>query len=256
MTYINNCKEFKNEIISRFEPARVVAGMFNDDEINQISLLQFQLADKLKWAPSSNNMQPVCDINLLFEKAPFLKSRFEQEIGSFSDKHSGNYYITTQLHDAHVDLLSERECSEQWTKNVIPYKSAIIPLMITNWSDAHTSFFDQRHIGYSVTFDRMHVSEQGNSDYVVAREYPECVDISGNVLNMETDYVRQKEFLFPQIPVGNMRGFSIENTLHYNPGDVMIFDACQVHASCVRRSKPNYRWLKSGINIQFYKEIQ
>jgi len=255
MTYINNCEKYKSDIVNRFEPARIVSNMFTQQEIEQISLLQFQLADKLKWAPSSNNMQPVCDINRLFDLAKFLKPKFQEQIGEFSDKHTGNFYITTQLHDAHVDLLTERECDEDWTKQVVPYKSAVIPLMITNWSDAHTAFFNQRHIGYSVTFDRMEVSEQGNSDYVVAREYPECVDIDGNVLDMEKDYAREQEFLFPQVPVGNMRGFSIETVLNYNPGDVMIFDACQVHASCVRRSKPNYRWLKSGINIQFYKEI-
>lgn len=255
MTYIENCKKHQQTIVDNYEPARLVNNMFTPDEIEQLSLLQFQLADRLKWAPSSNNMQPVCDVNKLFEHMPVLKEKFQKEIGEFSDNHSGNFYITTQLHDAHVDLLSERECSEEWTNNIIPYKSCVIPLMITNWSDAQTAFFDQRHIGYSVTLDRLHKSEQGNSDYTVAREYPECTTIDGKIADMQKEYKRETEFLFPQIPSGNLRGLSIEKVFTYTPGDVMLFDACQIHASCTRRSKPNYRWLKSGINIQFYKEV-
>lgn len=255
MTYIDNCRQHQAEIIDNFRPARSVENMFTEDELEQLRLKQFQLADKLKWAASSNNIQPVCDINQLFVELPWLADKFKEEIGEFSDYHTGNFYITTQLHDAHADLLSERECQESWTHKVIPYKSAIIPLMITNYSDAHTAFFEQRHVGYSVTLDRLHVSEQGNSDYNVAREYPVCYDYQGNECDMEQDYVRETEFLFPQIPVGNMRGLKVGTVLPYEIGSAMIFDACQIHASCVRRSKPNYRWLKSGINIQFYKEV-
>lgn len=113
MTYIENCKKHQRTIVDNYEPARLVNNMFTPDEIEQLSLLQFQLADRLKWAPSSNNMQPVCDVNKLFEHMPVLKEKFQKEIGEFSDNHSGNFYITTQLHDAHVDLLSERECNEE-----------------------------------------------------------------------------------------------------------------------------------------------
>ena len=79
-------------------------------------------------------------------------------------------------------------------------------------------------------------------------------DINGNIIRTE-EWPEKTGFLFPQIPRGNMQGLSIETVLEFIPGDVMIFDACQIHASCVKRSKPNYKWLKSGINLQFYKEV-
>ena len=31
-----------------------------------------------------------------------------------------------------------------------------------------------------------------------------------------------------------MEGLSIESVLEFNPGDLMIFDACQIHASCCK----------------------
>jgi len=255
MTYIKNCHQHLDDITGAFEPARSVDNFLTQDEIEHLILLQFQLADKVKYTQTSNNIQPVCNVNKLFEEIPSLTERFYELIGDFSDHHTGNYYITTQLHDAHVDLLTERECLEPWTQSLIPYKSCVIPLMISDNAHAQTAFFNQRHIGYSITFDRVGISEQANSDYELSREYPNLFNIDGTRNYSNRDYERKKNILFPQIPVGNLKGLSIETVLDYTPGSVMLFDACQIHASCVKRSKPNYKWLKSGINIQFYKEV-
>lgn len=258
MTYIENCTKHRAQIISAFEPARLETGFLSTDEIQKLMTLQFQLANRVKWTSTSNNIQPVCNIDDVFQHMPELTDRFHQLLGDFSQHHTGNYYITTQLHDAHVDLISQAESQRpefNWTNRVIPYKSVVIPLMITDGADAHTAFFDQRHIGHSITFDRVNASRQENSDYEIAREYPDFYDLQGNPASSTQDYVRNTGFLMPQIPVGNLRGLSVETALPYSVGDIMVFDACQVHASCVKRSKPNYRWLKSGMNIQFYREV-
>jgi len=257
MSYIDNCEKYHKQIVDAFEPARCVENFFSADEIDQLRLLQFQLADRLKYTSTSNNIQPVCDIDTVFERLPWLADRMRTEIGDFSDHHTGNYYITTQLHDAHVDLLSRQETDRpefEWSNRVIPYKSVVIPLIISERADAYTAFFHQRHIGYSFTFDRVNISEQENSDYTIIRTYPDFYNIDGKISN-KGEYVREKNFLFPQIPPGNLIGLSIEDALPYEVGNIMIFDACQIHASTVKRNKPNYRWLKSGMNIQFYKEI-
>jgi len=258
MTYIDNCKTYLREITGAFEPAQSIPAFFTEKEINDLLLLQFQLADRLKYTATSNNIQPVCNIDSLFEKLPWLADKFKAVIGDFMDNHSGNYYITTQLHDAHVDLLSEEETLRPefaWSKRVIPYKSCVIPLIITPGAEAQTAFFHQRHVGYSVTLDRANVSSQDNSDYTLARMYPTMYNIDGSESGHYEPYERKKFILFPQIPLANLTGLSVETVLDYDIGSVMIFDACQIHASCVKRNKPNYRWLKSGINIQFYKEI-
>jgi hypothetical protein len=259
MTYLENCIKYRDQIAAAFEPARLETGFFTPAEIEQLMVLQFRMANRVKWTSTSNNIQPVCNIDDLFEIIPGFTAKFESIIGKFADNHTGNYYITTQLHDAHVDLITQSESERDefaWTNSVIPYKSVVIPLMITEGADAHTAFFDQRHIGHSITFDRVNASSQENSDYEIARNYPDFYDINGNVVSSSEDYIRNTGFLMPQIPVGNLRGLSVETVLPYSVGDIMVFDACQIHASCVKRSKPNYRWLKSGMNIQFYKEIK
>lgn len=245
--YLDNCNIHKQHIIDRFEPAQCVEQFFSTAEVEQLTLLQFRLASRVKWTSTSNNIQPICDIDSLITLVPWFRERMMEQIGKFSDHHTGNYYITTQLHDAHVDLLTEVECNEYpWTASVVPYKSCVIPLLITEGADAYTAFFNQRHTGNSITLDRASISSQENSDYTISRSYPEFTNYGDTI---------EHNYIFPQIPEENLDGLSVETVLPFKPGNIMIFDACQIHASCVSKNRPNYRWLKSGINIQFYKEI-
>ena len=59
------------------------------------------------------------------------------------------------------------------------------------------------------------------------------------------------------ITENNLRGFEEETILDYEVGSLMVFDACQVHASIVMQMVTqrhiNY-WMKNGMNIQFYLE--
>lgn len=256
MTYKENLEKHHSEITGNFSLAKTVKNAFTQEQVNELFQQQFILAEGAKWTPTSRNIQASVDIDTLFLNCPWLDEIFSDIlVDDYSKYHSGNFYITTQLHDAHVDLLTYEETERfHWAKNIIPWKSCVIPLIITDGADAHTAFFNERHIGTSVTFDRVQVSSQDNSDYELAREYPALYGIDGAVLLTE-EWPDKDGFLFPQIPRGNLQGLSIESVLEFNPRDIMVFDACQVHASCVKRSKPNYKWLKSGINIQFYKEV-
>jgi hypothetical protein len=255
MTYIENLQKHHSEITQRFSEAKTIKSAFTPEQVNELFQQQFILAEGAKWTASSRNIQTSVDIDTLFNNCTFLDEVFKDLVGDYYKHHSGNFYVTTQLHDAHVDLLTEEETNRfEWAKNVVPYKSCVIPLVITDGADAHTAFFNERHVGTSITFDRVEISSQENSDYEIAREYPDLYDINGNIIRTE-EWPEKTGFLFPQIPRGNMQGLSIETVLEFIPGDVMIFDACQIHASCVKRSKPNYKWLKSGINLQFYKEV-
>lgn len=250
MPYIDNCIRYKDDIISRFSASESLSGFLTRREVDELLLAQFQLADRIKWTATSNNIQPVCDIDALFKKLPWLDEKFSEVLGDYSDHHSGNFYITTQLHDAHADLLTADECSNpsfEWTHTVVPYKSVVIPLLLTEGGDAHTAFFRQRHIGHSITLDKAGVSKQSDSMYQIARHYPDFIT-HGQIYTGD-------EYLMPQIPEENLSGMDIETILQFNIGDVMLFDSCQIHASCVSTHSPNYKWLKSGINIQFYKEI-
>lgn len=255
MLYKDIIEKYHDEIISNFEPSRVLENILSEKQIGELMLYQFQNSDRVRWTDTSNNIQPICNMTKIFLDIPWLRELFENEIGKFSDNHSGNYYITTQLHDTHADLLTEVETQEDWAKNLIPYKSCVIPLAISHDAKAHTAFFHQRHVGFSITLDRVFQSKQEKSLYEISREYPDFYLEDGSV-SPETKYNPQDyEYIFPHIENENLDGLTIESVHEFTPGNIMIFDACQLHASCVHYTRPNFHWLKNGINIQFYREV-
>jgi hypothetical protein len=249
MKYIECCEKYKNDIISRFSPAEKIDNFFTKEETDQLRLYQFQNTRRVKMQDSSSNIQPLVDIGKMIYALDFLENKFKDLFGDFSRRHSGNYFISNQPHDVHTDLLTEDE--GEWTENLIPYKSVIIPLFLTKGAQAHTAFMDQRRIGYSVIFDRDYVSTDDSSCYEILREYNGLIDINGNPTdpNLEpNDWTRSR---YPQVTRNNFIGFSEETVLNQTVGSILVFDACQLHASVINNSRP---WMKNAINIQFYKE--
>jgi len=255
MNYTKGVKQEKQNIIDRFSPAKILENVLTDEQVHELLLFQFQNADRIKWTATSSNIQPSINIVKMLEKFDWLKDIIAKEIGDFWEgQHSGNYFITTQLHDAHADLLTEKETDEDWAQGFIPYKSAVIPIIITARAKAYTAFFNQRHIGHSITLDREFVTSQDDSMYEISRDYPDFYMGDGSVSTF-ADIEKHPKYIFPHIHPENNRGLSIENVFEFKPGNIMIFDACQIHASCVTTDRPNFHWLKSGINIQFYKKL-
>jgi len=254
LTYIECCEKYRQQIIDRFEPAKKIEDFFSEDEIGELRLYQFQKSKKVKFRETSSNIQPNVNINQMFKDLEWLRPKFVDLFKTeFSKKHSGNFYITTQPHDHHVDLPSE---DEEGFENLIPFKSVIIPLFLTHNCWATTTFFKQRRVGYSITFDRDHLTSQKDSLYKIAREYDGLIDQNGNPCDAEKDYKQWSNEKYPHISQNNFRGFEEEIILDYKLGSVMVFDACQVHASVLEPyEKPEiHNWLKNGINIQFYLE--
>ena len=253
MSYIDNCEKYKSTIIDNFEEAQNIKGILSQDLIDKLVLFQFNNTKRVKWSSTSRNIQPIVNIDNIFKDIPEIKEIFNELIGDFYKYHTGNFYITTMLHDAHVDLLTEQECNTkdfEWTDNIIPYKSAIIPLLVNDDADAYTAFFRERHIGYSVTFDKAGYSYDKNSDYNIAREYPKFYRYGEN---------RNSEFLMrnPLVPKKNVEDFDYENIFKFKPGNIMLFDACQIHMSVIRdwKTERDIDFLKNRINIQFYREV-
>ena len=122
----------------------------------------------------------------MFVDMPWLQEKFANFFRTqlFSKRHSGNYYITTQPHDHHVDLPSE---DEEGFDNLIP-QECDNPLFPTYNTVASTAFFKQRRVGYSITFDRDRKTRQRDSLYKIARTYDGLIDINGNDCDPEKDY--------------------------------------------------------------------
>jgi hypothetical protein len=269
MSYINNCKKYRQDIIDRFEPAYVIEKFFSENEIQTLMDYQFQNAKRVKARPTSCNIQSVVSMQRLFRDNPWLTDKFTEAIGKFDDNsQTGNYYITNQLHDAHVDLISEEEVKndEYWaihshdehisvTNNIIPWKSVVFPLFLSYEADCYTAYMHQRRIGYATTFDRDYLTEQADSSYTLARNYDGFIDVNGNPLPNTNDSPGWTEEKYPLISKENFSGFSEEAIFRQVTGDVMVFDACQIHASCQLPNSED-RWMKNGMNIQFYKSIE
>lgn len=256
LTYKECCQVYRQQIIDRFEPAKKIDNFFSDSEIEQLQLYQFQKSKKVKFRPTSANIQPNVNLNQMFIDLPWMQQKFEQLFKcKFSNLHSGNYYITTQPHDHHVDLPSEEETGFD---NLIPFKSVIIPLFLTYNTVASTAFFKQRRIDYSITFDRDYQTDQKDSLYQLARTYDGLIDQYGNTCDPEKNYGNWSQEKYPHITENNLRGFEEETILDYEVGSLMVFDACQVHASIVIPSDSAHiehtGWMKNGMNIQFYLE--
>ncbi len=252
MSYIENCNTHRNTIIKNFEEAKLVKDCLDKDLIKELLMYQFTEAYNIKWQDTSRNLQAICDIDEIFTKIPVMQDIFKNLIGEFSEHHTGNFYITSMLHDAHCDLLTQSECEMsmfEWTKRMIPYKSAIIPLVINEDAEAYTAFFRQRHIGHSITLDKGGRSEQENSLYEIAREYPEFYEYGPKL---------ESDFRNPLLPKDTVEDLDYENIFKFEVGDIMLFDACQIHMSVVEswKEEKDIDFLKSGINIQFYREVE
>ena len=91
MSYLNNCKKYKDKIINNFSNAECIENVFEQKTLDKIIEYQFQNTYKVKWTDTSKNIQPLCDIDNLFIKVPELQSIFQDIIGNFSKKHTGKY---------------------------------------------------------------------------------------------------------------------------------------------------------------------
>lgn len=252
MSYIENCFTHRQTIIDNFEEAKALKSVLSEKNVKDILMYCFNNTYNIKWQNTSRNLQPLVDIDMMVENVEGIKDLFNDLVGPFCEYHTGNYYITTMLHDPHCDLLTKEECSEsvfKWAKNVIPFKSMIIPLAINSDAEAYTAFFRERHIGHSITLDKANWTSQENSMYEIAREYPDFYKFGKSYTG--------KEMWNPSIPQENAEDLEIESIIKFNVGDIMLFDACQIHMSVVDRNKQerDIDFLKTGLNIQFYREV-
>ena len=250
--YISNCEKYKQDIIDRFEPAYVMEKFFSDDEIQMLMDYQFQNAKRVKARPSSGNIQSVVSVQRMFKTHKWLTHKFTEALGVFDEVLTGNFYITIMHHDAHVDLINEEEENDPVFHNLIPWKSVVFPIFLSDNADCYTAFMDQRRIGYAATFDRESLTQQDNSSYKLFREYDGFLDVNGNPMPGTNDSPGWSSEKYPLISKENFSGFSEESVFKQVTGDVMVFDACQVHASCQPEGTHKH-WLKNGMNIQFYK---
>ena len=250
--YISNCKKYKQDIIDRFEPAYVMEKFFSDNEVQLLMDYQFQNAKRVKARPSSGNIQSVISVQRMFKTNKWLTHKFTEALGEFDPVQTGNFYITIQHHDAHVDLINEEESTDPTFQNLIPWKSVVFPLFLSEDADCYTTYMHKRRIGYAATFDRESLTQQDNSSYKLFREYDGFLDVNGKPLPSTNDSPGWSKEKYPLISKENFSGFSEEAIFRQVTGDVMVFDACQVHASCQPEGTHKH-WLKNGMNIQFYK---
>ena len=78
MDYKNNCKQFKDTIVDNFSKSQCIENFFTQQEIELLSTYQFKNTERLKWTATSNNIQPVIDIDTMFKTFDWLDNKFNK----------------------------------------------------------------------------------------------------------------------------------------------------------------------------------
>lgn len=184
----------------------------------------------------------------------------------------GNFFITPSQYGLHSDSLRKQDFTSNLNHTPeiherrawVPWKNIIIPLWVTPPQiDSQICFFEQRHLDWA------HVYNHGSETTGISTTYPIIKNMYDvQFYNAAGKPIDKKENLHPypedhftkyfRTPEGKnltsykrFTGLKPEKTFSWRPGDLMVFDPCQLHAtnSGANTGKP---WtLKMGLLLKF-----
>ena len=182
---------------------------------------------------------------------------------------SGNFFITPQQYGLHTDSITKHDFEESLKRVPLSdpmrrytvWKNILIPLWLGGEEDidgGQILFFDQRHIDWS------HVYNHGNATKSIATTYPIADDYSkldfydgqGHLMSKDLKpFDKEIHDRYLITPIKRLTGLSTEAVLDWTPGDAMVFDAVQLHATN-RGSKHLTPWYcKMGLLLCFIVEL-
>lgn len=234
----------KETLLQNFSEARHIENILNQDELEFIWKLAFQDGDVRK--NSLGNLFIIGDCvkdsyNMIKHKLP-IDTEFS----------GGNFFITNNPYGLHMDGFKENQDN---IENYIVYKNILIPLWIGGSNEGgNLVFFNQRLIDYSSAFNKGGKSEYNQSTYKIHIDYSDLqyYDQNGHEINKSLNNEPLDVEIYnnhlSHIEYARLDGFTVENIFPWVPGDIMIFDALQVHASTWGTPK----WLnKMGLLLKF-----
>ncbi len=188
----------------------------------------------------------------------------------------GNFFITPSQYGLHTDSLRQEDYlqnlnsfpAQHAQRSWVPWRNIIIPLWVTPpESESQICFFKQRHLDWA------HVYNHGNKTRGIASSYPIITDMSKvqfydetgteiPMLDNSLPYSEEHFKNFFQTPDGKnltppvrLTGLSPENTFNWTPGDLLVFDSCQLHSTNNGANRGTPWTLKMGLLLKFLHPI-
>jgi hypothetical protein len=258
-------------IRKNFSPALVHKNIFSENELKWLYCFAFSKCRTVRHNANgtifvSGNFKTA--FQQLKEKIlPFLP---QAENSVVID---GNFFITPSQYGLHNDSIKESDFTASTVRipadhpqrRWVPWKNVIIPIWVAPPdTQSHICFFEQRHIDWS------HVYNHGGKTKKISTMYPvidnmadvQFYNASGEKITKDLNSVPYPEdhfksyFRTPQgkdlTPYFRFTGLKPEGTFEWTPGDLMIFDAMQLHATN-NGNNVGLPWaLKMGLLFKFY----
>ena len=149
--------------------------------------------------------------------------------------YGGNFFIASHPYGLHLDSFNRVDVKND---NTTVYKNVLIPLWIggSAFGD-YLTFFEQRLIDYGSAFNFGGSTSYKESKYQVYNDYSSLQFVDRNGKNIDKKYnslqfnLHDKDKYLQNIEYVRLTGMTIENVFEWKPGDIIIFDSVQIHAS-------------------------
>ena len=238
----------KETIINNLSKAQAFKNILTSNEIEDIWKLAF-----------SNNSVRKNPLGNIFISGNCVKAAYElikHKIPINAKLYSGNFFICTTPYGIHLDSFNQKEEKDDGTTI---YKNVLIPLWIGGCNDGgKVIFFDQRLVDYGCAFNKGGPTSYKESRYQVYNDYLDLQFYDGNrqkidkKLNNVPFNSLYHLLYFNHINQERLEGFTAESFLDWKPGNILVFDAIQVHASAYGEKK----WKnKMGLLLRFKVDI-
>ena len=217
MDLLERPPSIRRHLQESMQPPRLLENFFDQTEISALIEIEESLLASHRYIKSLG--QVTCtELGWTPQHESLLHAKLEKEIGPFRCN-GGNYFLSPVSFYPHCDTGKDAQ--------QMPYKNVLIPLRVEPAS-AQPQFilFQQRYFGLAATF---YLSGRGPNQYYNASvtsgeqllHYK-----SGEAFDRET---HQKYLDF--MPYEDLAGLSVEAIFPWRPGDCIIFDSTQLHAS-------------------------
>lgn len=153
----------------------------------------------------------------------FIEEKLKNQLGQFT-RHGGSYVITPEPFHVHTDTGKDDEMKDQR----FPYKNILIPLMSSSEkAPLYTIIFKQRNFGQAAHFWRGEKFSDKKPTYnFKVTNYSDLEHFTDKGFDPD---IHKKHLA--HLPIESLYGLSIDQIIHWNVGDVVVFDCSSLHAS-------------------------
>ncbi len=236
----NFSKAIASAIENNVENPQVFKGILSTEELEFLRAEQ-NLCEKVE---KRNGI-----INFKYPKKgvveTFVQNKLSPQLGSF-ERHGGSYFLTPEPFHVHNDSGKAEEMQERF----FPFKNILIPLVSSSEaSPFYTVFFKQRSLGEASHFWR------GEKFSDQTPLYNHKVTDYGKLLHFTNEPFQDEAHSrhLSHLDVDCLWGLSLESLIHWQEGDVIVFDCSQLHASNNFSKNPSNR--KHGLSFFAKKEL-